>query len=898
MPIKINQIKRETPKFLGQDTPHLIGNVNDWIKTTINIQCSYKIQTSQSIFLNVSSTSINFTVLELLGQGTFKDEGMSINDAVDLNVFIEDSAPANAGNVVDRSFFRSEHGGADALITWMSPDGKTIHVDDHINNWDDTDFIGANRMFQTQRVENNQTGWLRAIVFKERPFDSIEVFYNMNSNAEKQSNSLFSLIDGSTTRFSYNNLNGNDSSQFGLTQFGFKSGGAIKSIKVQAIPNATTPNFNGAYFKGGGNLPNIDGTLSNQIPQFGDFITVFNVEIIHKIIGIEEDITDLENLDQPEWFLDANALGDNFLFKLYPQFSNQNIFVKSDMDSTLTSVNANTGWFDENYNARPTDITINRTEFFNIVGTPISVLDFGNETRVDIYVNTSIPIADARYTLSFEYRPNNETQYKSNAFSNVSNTISNTPLQNNSFNGVDLTGIFKTGVFYPTNIGNTHSSGARMDLNQVQITDEGGGVHKITFVSKPNNEFFAYLDGLAEDNRRYFISVGCTDINDAIEISNSTEVLANTDVMDFVPVPIGEWTLMSNLFNELPVPPNQVGATSYVGFVEDLILCQTRFQMDIAGGITFDKINPAIEIYNNVTGQVVPIDSVEIDLTNQIIDGLGIQQININGLRGFQVGTTNDKNFMNVYRLPNEDVGSVKAYMMQFGTRIRYEDWILNNDIPTDFFDALEQHDGLNNNWYTKQNTDWSLKYSVLSTVNRLGSVAVYKNSYPIEIKDYFQNGLDLYTEIRHYRESDNTSLFNGVIDGLDNNTILANAITKVEIDYILNVGIYPLGGIYAECNLEIFEGGGWKSIGTISTEYDPKTNSALIGNGNNGLRLELVSVSPTDIRSICFIDPQFLLGSATKYKVSGRIGCSTGNKLPNLPTGTPYNNKYNSKYL
>jgi len=196
------------------------------------------------------------------------------------------------------------------------------------------------------------------------------------------------------------------------------------------------------------------------------------------------------------------------------------------------------------------------------------------------------------------------------------------------------------------------------------------------------------------------------------------------------------------------------------------------------------------------------------------------------------------------------------------------------------------------------QQGDWSPRYAVLSTVDQLGTVLTYKNAYPIVIKDYFEQGLDAYTEIRHYNNTTNASLYNGVIDGLDDNNIVDNDLTRVEIDYVLNSGVFPADGIYAEVNFEVFEGGGYKTMFTISTEYDPLQNNPLKGTGNNGLRLELVSVAADRIRSICLIDSSFISGSATKYKVSGRIGCSEGNILPPIPTGTPYNSKYNTKYL
>lgn len=891
MGIRVAQVRREIPQFLGQTTSHLIGNVNNWVKSSFNIQCYSLFESSLTSPIEVSSGN-GRTRVKLLN-GKWVDEGFTVGDQVFTGLLQTDLASGATQQYV------IWNNGPTAELIWISPDGTIAEFDDDINGPVPGAWIGDNKIFPTQRQEDFQIGYEKAYFFKDQVWDAIEFFHNLIPNSEKDGKSLNSIIDGAETRFSFDGLDTTTDTQFDFTQLGFKSGSAIKSVKVNAWPNnyIGQANPSGRYNIVGSRLPDIDGNLTDQKVQPGQVISVFIVEIIHKIIGIEEDITNLVDNEAPEWFFDNEALGDNVLFKLYPEYSNQNVFVASSMDATLTKVDGNTGWKGENYNGRPTPYSVADVRYFNALGTPVEAVDYGNETTVEIDIVNPDHTPDYIYTLNYQYLPNNSEQYRNNDFSYLNNTFQNTPLIQNAFNGVDPTGLFKEGGFVPLITGETHPDGGRMDLKEIQVLPQLGGIVTIRFKTEPNNEFFSYMDDRTDDNKRFVITVGVNDPNDTPQVSDSTELEVNGDMI-FQPIPDGPYPGMTNLFNELPVPPNSNGAATCIAFPEDLWLANTRFTIDPTSGIFFKSIKPTLELYNTVTGQVAELDSVEVNLQNQPVDGLGVQQINHLGSRGFLTIAAHDKNWMNVIRVPSDDVVPNYAYWMQFGFRIRYEDWIANGNIPADLFDANELNNGFNNFWTWLQQGDWVVRYTVYSNVDRVGTSALFANSFPIELNNYFEK-LDITPEARHYNNATGAPLYQGVdADGEDCNTILNNEITLVEQDYVLNSGVFPLQGIYAECNLEVFQGGGYKSMWTLSTEYEGEVTNPLKPTGNNGPYLELILVAPDRLRARCLIDPSLLTGAAIDYKVSGRIGCSSGNKLPTLPPEGLYAEQYNEKYL
>jgi hypothetical protein len=885
MPVKVSQTRRTTPLFQGLYTggvapDWLIGNVGNFFKTELNIRVGQFRESGGNEPLTISCPDGAVTSDITLFSGRWADEGIGINDTINVVVLVQDKSVA-------ANYLTNAYNGY--TVTDISPDGKTITVNVAIKNFNN-DNVGSNGLFPTQRQETFQEGYIKAWVVKDPELTALEVEYNQLSNDDKTSNQMASIIEGSKNRYSAQGFTPSVGTTTTLGQLGFKSGGAIKSVTVETVKN---PAEVSGYYLAGDFIPDLDGAASDFEVGLHLKYAVYRVEIIHMLWGLEQDIDNYNTGTYPEWFNDDNALGDNFTLRFYNDYTNTNSFLTNNLNSPVTQLDAYTGWVGENYNGRPNDYSIVDTEYFNAFGTPVNYVDYGNQTKVNVIVNNPTHQNSSRYTVSVFHLPNELTQ---NEYSYLENTFANVPIYENDFDGVDTTGYFIEGALVPSVVGFAGSNGEQLTLTEISVTDLGSDEIQISFKTNPNTNYFNYFDEQGIDDRRLLILVSVQHPTDVIDVNNAVQLVGGYNNMVFNPIQVGQYPYMSNTFLELPVAPNLVGATESIGYVEDLWLAKSNFQIDLTSGIVFNSIIPTIELINDVTGEVVELERVEIDLTSQPIDGTGIQQFNVLQNRGFFTSSNNDKNRQWVIRLDSDDVPPFYHYQLQFGWRNRFEDWISRANIPNDFVDINELNDGLNNDWYWLQQGNWNLYLSIYSNTTRVGETALYKNSFPIQVKDYFQ-GLDAYQEHRHYEYSSGNPLYIGQTAGIDYNAILETGITEVQIDTILNTGIYPASGIYAYVDIQVDFGSGFKSVRTLSTIYEGESNDPLKPTGNNGNLLELVLVNPTTLRAIVLIEPS-LLENGTRYRITKRIGCSTGNKLPTLPDGTPYDSQYNNKYL
>lgn len=887
MPVVVQQTRRTTPTFNGLypggvAPDWLLGNVSNYFKTELLVRVGqFKVsQGDAPITLDCPQGDTQTRVS--LFDGTWSDEGIGEGDTVNLLAAFEDRN--NPGNPYVIS------GGATTVLD-VSADGKTITCSIAIKDFGGVNNVGSGALFPTPLVQGQTDGRVRVWVVKTPDVKVSEVEYNLLANSDKSSNSMNSIIDGSVNKFKSDIFDPQVISTNTLTQLGFKSGGAIKSVDITTIPSVIAPN---GFYTQGEFVPDLDGNPTTfQVQQYLEY-ALFRVEIISMIWGLEEDVTNFDDNTPPSWFNDVNCLGDNFTLRFFNDNTNTNKVVVNNLNSPVTQLDGNTGWVNENYNGRPVPYTLVSTDYYNVLGTPINFVDYGNQTKVDTVINNPNHTGSSRYTIAVFHLPNELTQ---NEYSYLNNTFANTPIYNNAFDGVDTTGYFLEAGLYGIQTGFEGIFGERMDISDIAITDLGSDNIQISFRTIPNSNYFNYFDSEPEDNRRLLILIGVQDWDEQQDTNQATQIVAGYDEMIFVPIPVGEYPYMSNTFLELPVDKTATGATECIGFVEDLWLTKTRFQIDLTSGIVFNSIIPTIELINSTTGEVVELDKFEIDLTSQPTDGSGIQQFNINQSGRFITSSTNDKNILVVERLTSDDVPPFYHYGLNFPFRLRYEDWISRPNIPNELVDIAQANNGMNNDWAWLQQTPWELKLSIYSNTTKLGETALYKNSYPITIKDYFEQGLDAYQEFRHFEESTGNPLYIGNFAGIDQNAILEFGITRVQVDTILNTGVYPASGIYSWIDIQVDEGSGFKSVRTLSSIYEGEPSDPLKPTGGNGNLLELVLVNTTTLRSIVLIDPS-LLENAINYRITCRIGCSEGNILPTLPSGSPYDSQYNNKYL
>jgi hypothetical protein len=157
------------------------------------------------------------------------------------------------------------------------------------------------------------------------------------------------------------------------------------------------------------------------------------------------------------------------------------------------------------------------------------------------------------------------------------------------------------------------------------------------------------------------------------------------------------------------------------------------------------------------------------------------------------------------------------------------------------------------------------------------GQTVRYENKKQLIFVDYDANS-DITTELRYYRELDNTLLNGGVdpVTGGDLGVILNNELVRLEIDYTRTTGTWTtLSTVYGLNCIEVDEGIGQMEFRQLSSIWLPEVDNPLIPlTGDTLLNVQIIS--PTVLRCTCLIDPNKLI-EANRYKITGRQGC----KLP-----------------
>jgi hypothetical protein len=282
-------------------------------------------------------------------------------------------------------------------------------------------------------------------------------------------------------------------------------------------------------------------------------------------------------------------------------------------------------------------------------------------------------------------------------------------------------------------------------------------------------------------------------------------------------------------------------------------------------------------------------------LTQQPIDGNGVQQFQVDRTRGFLLPNGNDKNWLKVERLSVIDSGDIYGYIAYFGTRIRYEDWISRSNVPPSFFNASQRLNGSNNDWYDYLITEnWEIRLSCEIQSDTETGLVSYYNSWPFVFKDYDSNA-NIISEHYYKRSSDNTLLNVGVDQetGKPLGVILENEETIIQIEYTSDT-FFDISSVYAVTTLEIDKGAGEWEMRQISSVYERSIDNPLKSvDGTNKLKLEIAQGNTNKLITTCKVDPT-LLNKSARYRITGRLGCKT--EQNNDPLGI-YDVQYESKY-
>ena len=682
---------------------------------------------------------------------------------------------------------------------------------------------------------NNGSDTIKSVVLSSSTsLDAINLKYGLIKNSDSQNTSLNSIIDGTETEMICSGISAmaiND--ELPLNMIGMKSGMAIENAKIKYL--------------------SISGT-SRTYRITIDFI-------IHGFYGT---INELEDFIQPDWFSASETLTDNIIIKFLPQYNNPNVFIQNDI--SWTAQLGNVGWLNENYNGLQDDFSVVSVNY-SIPSGSVNSLIYNQETTVVATIsglsNPSDVLLKLQYGILWATKDNdlfelNNYQYHKNLKMNINGNIGYSGSSILVSNPVDTT--LKQGF----SIDN-----ARIDVTSVDFQVSGSDI-VMTLKVICTNDFQTYLENNPDD-RKYLIWLVIGD--QVLTVNNSNRVSKKIDFNEFQEYiePAGPYEYLTSNFISHERNETQIGQCVYQGFVEDDVLYNGRFAVDLLDKLIVEKIDFKVEAIKGT--QIYELQRKSINVSQYPTDSAGIQQLNFIDSRGFKYNSGNEKNFINVIRDTTFDDSQFKYYKFQYGFKIRWEDWISRTGVPSDFY-LPTSNNGFNNDWYHYDSVSgWNVFLSVYLQGTRNGIDVNYKNVARLVISDYDSNPNILKTT-KTYKDNDNTLLTAGIdpLTGKDTGVILENDLTRIEVDYELISGVWSVGEQYGTICIQVWNGAGEMKFRQLSTVVPSESDNPLIPlSGESFCNLSYPSTNT--LRLKCLVEPS-LLDDAVKYQISSRLGC------------------------
>jgi len=802
--------RKYSNRFQPEEVNFLLGNTGDWLK--LKLECEFVVLIK---FTLQAPLILDYGNL-VIGDGTYwNDYGFMEGDSIYL-IYTILTLNAN-GDIIDTD-------NTSEFLTIDIIQGDIAILQTGFNYPDSNVFPYVSGFKKVVDVK----------VYSDKKPEGLDISYNHLANSYADATLLQSVIDGSITKVFGEGLN-----TLGLTWHDMEFSTSQSGMSV----NSARWRF-----------------ISSSV-----FYHTYEIEIVFMISSFYEYLSNFEDNIKPSYLIGEESLTDNFLIVAQPQLNNPNVRIQNDMTDTkkLGSV----GWFDENFNGKENDFTIDSLIYEDVLtGDLVDTLSFSDEVKVTAVISGIENLtAASKVSIGFVWLPEDESFFKNKENQFHKNLLINTA------------GDFVGGVFNPDGVvdqtiyqGFTNDSAIRMDVRQVTMTEMGGNL-VYEAIWSPTDGFKNFINDLDESERSYGIWISAADRTLSTTLSNRVNLLLDFDILTkSIPV-VGEWEGLTINYYEHNNDGSEDESCNLNMIIEDDILVKVQYPINVLEPIP-NAIEYAVEIENTITGERVTLESYNISLAGlPTIDD--IPQVSFEESRGFHYVNGNNKNWVKI-----NSIDGSPNYIGYYGLKIRWEDWIQKDDIPNDFYNALLLNDGYNNNWINYlQHSDWKVVFSTYLEVNddELGNVR-YRNTRDLEFANYDENENIEELEWTFKIESTGDELVLGVDDetGKPLGVILSNEKVRVEVVFERNDGNWSsVNDIYGLICIETYRGSGSLGFRQLSSIIDSEPDNPLRPI-IEGERLKVELLTSSRVRLSCLVDPD-LLQEVEKYKLSARINCN-----------------------
>lgn len=469
-----------------------------------------------------------------------------------------------------------------------------------------------------------------------------------------------SLIDGERTQFTFDLTGTTTGSVISGVQVGFFSGQFNTATSIKDI--TTYPNNTRKY------------ELTVGIIQSGVY-----------------DITP---------FLFSNCLKAFFGLNWQREVGNPN-----NMTRFVISEDANTGWFDEPFNAGVTDAVL-------VQG--IASLDYSAVNTGQIAIDS----ASVKFGFGACYIPTDPAYF------------------NTQFNSQSVLGMLcpsQTSAAPITITSSTNPAGGQYSIefsNPVTV----GTVTTWDYEFTPNSDFTDFIDARIEGDRLFYVWAKYGSVN----------LLLFADQLTKPEPPAGAIEVLISQFvdHSENIQTPAINKTGYEANTEDDLAFLALIMIKFGDVIT--SINPSLEAYNSVTGESFNLFNADFDLTSVPIVA-GKHQVNQTILLNTELPTTSEKRFATLKLSSGYDTVLKYAMNLSFPFLNDWRYWIALPGANADFY-PNEQ----NRNYVPFDNTGtWGVRLNLSMIKNGLN----FQFTNDLIIKDY-DSDANIFQEIELYIES------------------------------------------------------------------------------------------------------------------------------------------------
>lgn len=527
-------------------------------------------------------------------------------------------------------------------------------------------------------------GWLQnGVLTANITIDSISqngstIFYTLNSGSLTDSNngSLAGLTYLSASIYKFGLLENSESfnveSKVSGNDQGYYGGNIGGAVVYPAVRNTTFVNM----IRLGQNKDWQTGSIRIRFVSNPSYdIQRFEIEHIFTIVPyyVDGELSNLQNNILPNLFDGLNTLKYSFSPGLRTVLTNPNTEKKTTINNNLGSV----GYFGETFNGLQNDYEVLSIDYKEAI-------TLNNADGILVGSNTTVTIQVQ----------NNAGNFTAGERAGV--YVSYLPKQNEYDNTI-LTDL-KENFLYDNAV---NSGGAGVVAGQdfitnFEITNIVTNTMTLTFDVKYSTAQKLRLAGLNAQNPIYFvIGVQLGDITLPSGNSNRLLILADVNVYDVSADIPG---LMSFTKFDIYTQERQIGVdagnTDVVAWVEDGVAVDYTLALDLNKDALLNSLDFILVAYDPITQIYFQLDKYTFNIFPAIVSS-GIQQLITNTTRGYTLAIGDQ--FNDVILNVGANVAGIQDYDGIIVQKFSWQDWIVNLNVDTVFFDGTKPNNNLNN---------------------------------------------------------------------------------------------------------------------------------------------------------------------------------------------------------